>query len=175
MSTRCNVIVRDKHNAIQLYRHWDGYPEAIIPDLKVALIFAWTLPRMEASDYAAAIVKSWKGEKGGHIYIDGDACIPETLHGDIDYYYIIQPNKSVGKWEVLCYSPDHKQLWKGFVGDDYRIEVIKPTPEERLKKIADIIECVDCRCLAADGPVSSTLEEMTQEEISEIYKLAKGA
>lgn len=48
----------------------------------------------------------------------------------------------------------------------------KPTEKERLKKIADIIEGVDHRCMAADGPVTPTLEEMTQEEISEIYRLA---
>ena len=46
--------------------------------------------------------------------------------------------------------------------------------EDRLKKIANIIEGVDERCMAADGPVTPTLEEMTQEELSKIYKLAKG-
>lgn len=43
---------------------------------------------------------------------------------------------------------------------------------ERLKRIAQIIEHVDNRCMAVDGSVPSTLEEMTQKEISEIYKLA---
>ena len=42
----------------------------------------------------------------------------------------------------------------------------------RLKRIAEIIEDVDQRCMAADGPVTPTLQEMTQDEISEIYKLA---
>lgn len=46
------------------------------------------------------------------------------------------------------------------------------TPGERLREIADIIERVDRRCMAADGPVTSTLSEMTQQEISRIYKLA---
>lgn len=44
----------------------------------------------------------------------------------------------------------------------------------RLWKIAEIIEAVDNRCMAADGPVAPTLSEMTQAEISEIYRLAKG-
>ncbi len=43
---------------------------------------------------------------------------------------------------------------------------------EKLKRIAGIIERVDNRCMAADGPVTPTLQEMTQSEISEIYKLA---
>jgi len=43
---------------------------------------------------------------------------------------------------------------------------------DRLKRIAEIIEHVDNRCMAADGPVTKTLDEMTQQEISEIYSLA---
>ena len=46
------------------------------------------------------------------------------------------------------------------------------TYQERLKQIAEIIERVDNRCMAVDGPVTPTLQEMTQAEISEIYELA---
>ena len=48
------------------------------------------------------------------------------------------------------------------------------TPTERLREIARIIEAVDDRAMACDGPVTPTLQEMTQEEISRIYALAKG-
>lgn len=44
----------------------------------------------------------------------------------------------------------------------------------RLREIAEIIESVDNRAMAADGPVTPTLQEMTQDEISRIYYLAKG-
>jgi hypothetical protein len=40
--------------------------------------------------------------------------------------------------------------------------------KERLSKIAKIIEEADNRCMAIDGPVSKTLDEMTQKEISKI-------
>lgn len=43
-----------------------------------------------------------------------------------------------------------------------------------MDRIAEIIEAVDNRAMAADGPVTPTLEEMTQAEMTEIYKLAKG-
>ena len=43
-----------------------------------------------------------------------------------------------------------------------------------LDEIASIIETVDNRCSVGDGPVTPTLSEMTQAEISEIYALAKG-
>lgn len=46
------------------------------------------------------------------------------------------------------------------------------TDAERLARIANIIETVDRRCQAADGPTTATLKEMTQREISKIYALA---
>lgn len=45
---------------------------------------------------------------------------------------------------------------------------------ERLRRIASIIENVDRRCEAYDGPVGNTREEMTDEEMRSIYLLAKG-
>jgi hypothetical protein len=45
---------------------------------------------------------------------------------------------------------------------------------ERLRRIAEIIEDVDNRCMAVDGPVSDTRQEITKEEMREIYQLASG-
>ena len=47
-------------------------------------------------------------------------------------------------------------------------------PGRRLKEIASIIEAVDNRCMAADGPVTPTRLEMTDEELRHIYALATG-
>lgn len=129
MSTRCNIIVKDDFDAIQLYRHCDGYPDSehgVINDLKKALDYAWPLPRMEAADLAAAIVAAWK-KNSGNIYIDGTAKIPETLHGDIEYCYTIKPDKNEGKWRVKCrkcrFHPDGNKpsetVFDGFIGDNY--------------------------------------------------------
>ena len=49
-----------------------------------------------------------------------------------------------------------------------------PTAGARLTEIARIIEYVDNRCLAADGPVTKTRHEMTDDEMRAIYALAKG-
>jgi len=43
---------------------------------------------------------------------------------------------------------------------------------QRLARIKEIIELVDIRCSAADGPVPPTLREMRSEELSEIFALA---
>ena len=44
---------------------------------------------------------------------------------------------------------------------------------EKLTKIAEILEAVDNRCMAADGPVTPTKAEITEKELKEIYKYAK--
>lgn len=33
MSTRCNIIIKDKYSYVILYRHSDGYPEGVKPTL----------------------------------------------------------------------------------------------------------------------------------------------
>ena len=48
-----------------------------------------------------------------------------------------------------------------------------PAAGARLAEIARIIEYVDNRCLAADGPVTKTRHEMTDDEMRAIYALAK--
>lgn len=50
--------------------------------------------------------------------------------------------------------------------------VIKPTPAQRLAAIAEILELVDMRCEAADGPVPATRLEITDDELRRIYVLA---
>lgn len=60
--------------------------------------------------------------------------------------------------------------------DQKTVMVLSIAMEElirRLRRIAQIIEDVDNRCLAADGPVTPTLQEMTVDEMREIYGLAK--
>lgn len=44
----------------------------------------------------------------------------------------------------------------------------------RLDRIVAIIELVENRCMATDGPVLPTLREMSEAELRGIYQLAKG-
>lgn len=46
--------------------------------------------------------------------------------------------------------------------------------ETRLQKIAAIIQAVDDRCIASDGPVTKTRLEITDAELRTIYRLAMG-
>lgn len=129
MSTRCNILVRDEHQTIQLYRHCDGYPESVIPDLKEVLAYAWELPRFEADDFSAAMVRAWKREGGGGVYIDGDYVPSDTLHGDIEFLYVIDPPKGSGRNKnkpiVKAYHSEEDfvndaHFWKGVVGSAYK-------------------------------------------------------
>jgi hypothetical protein len=44
----------------------------------------------------------------------------------------------------------------------------------RLLSIKEIIDGIENRCMAADGPVTNTRDEMTDEELRRIYRLAGG-
>jgi hypothetical protein len=46
--------------------------------------------------------------------------------------------------------------------------------EARMRSIRGIIDAVENRCMAADGPVTNTRHEMTDEELQRIYRLAGG-
>jgi hypothetical protein len=46
--------------------------------------------------------------------------------------------------------------------------------QTRLQKIARVIESVDDRCMAYDGSIGLTKEEITTKELKEIYALARG-
>lgn len=165
MSTRANIVVKDQYKSIQIYKHGDGFPKSkygVIAGLPAALEFAWPLPRMEASDMAAAIVRVMK-ERGGGIYIDGTTDGTKTLHGDIEYLYFITPDERAGKWAVEVFTTvwDHteepKSIWKGYIGDNYP-EVLQLGIGE--EKLLDFSYCLDC------GRIQGTFPKV-QDEIEE--------
>ena len=61
---------------------------------------------------------------------------------------------------------------KGITSGEVQAGLAVIFAREQLDKIAAIIEGVEIRCQAADGPVPWTKEEITEEELKEIYKLA---
>lgn len=96
MSTRSNIIVEDEKNRIQLYRHYNGAPYGewgVLATLENALPYAWHLPRYEACEFAAALVRAWKEEGGGDIYIDGSPKGWELVNEWADWVYVIKPHK----------------------------------------------------------------------------------
>ncbi|MEM3334401.1 MAG: hypothetical protein QW745_09475 [Thermoplasmata archaeon] len=106
MSTRCQIrfeiISQDWNEKVQIYRHYDGYPEAVIQDLKE--FYDWYLsdpwardadPPYEAADFIffmkLKVYKMWnengiKNLKGSEKNGYGVENVGEN-HGDEDYLY----------------------------------------------------------------------------------------
>lgn len=114
MGTRCTVTVRDTADdpGFSIYRHYDGYPNGehgVLAGIQAALPFAWRLPRFEASEFAAALVRAWKEGprtyngatyQGGTIYLSHG----RDAHGDTDYHYEIVPRCENGRFVALDVS-----------------------------------------------------------------------
>lgn len=94
MSTRSVITVKDVQDQgddqFHIYRHHDGYPTSVLPDLFKALPFAWALPRFEAMDFTAAIIAGWKREGGGGVYMTKHY----SSHGDLAWRYEVTRAKN---------------------------------------------------------------------------------
>jgi hypothetical protein len=86
MSTRATIKIFDQYDQLCIYRHMDGYPHGehgVPATIQEACAYAWLLPRFEAGDFAAALVRAWKGQGGGNIYLSNG----HQSHGDTEYQY----------------------------------------------------------------------------------------
>lgn len=130
VSTRATLTIHEGDEAYSVYRHSDGYPDGehgVLHTLRQAFAYAWTLPRFEAMDFAAAIVAAWK-TTGGNIYMTGG----RDEHGDTEFHYSIGQLKGQAALYVAVWVP---------VGDDrewvklaaFRItpDRVKPLPLSR--------------------------------------------
>jgi hypothetical protein len=119
-------------------------------------------------------------------FCGGDAVFGEiNSHGedteDAGGHFIQCTNAACGASIALIFpcmddpKPQLLERWNTRAPAAGRTERSEPgDAADKLRHIARIIEQVDNRCMAVDGPVAATLTEMTQAEISEIYALAVG-
>lgn len=76
MSTRAHIQI----NCIHLYRHCDGYPDAVLPILERFIAETGCL---DEEVVAMSLVKEHD-------------CMPaECIHGDEEYFYLVTPNKQI--------------------------------------------------------------------------------
>lgn len=109
MSTRCQieVIEAGRHNLI--YRHWDGYPSSIIPDLQKAA------KAFHMSKLASAIIAQDIAQYEPCAYLD--------YHGDIKYLYILTVENKKVYLEVRTPTP---AFWeKGAKLEDTKVALPK--------------------------------------------------
>ena len=101
MSTRCNVVVKDGYQELWFYRHHDGYPESILPDLEPimqklrdgklrdnASQFAGWLIVKGNEDYQARRT-DFARESGYDDWKVGNYEPTTGQHGDVDFVYEI--------------------------------------------------------------------------------------
>lgn len=87
MSTRCQIAFSSGHESRTVYRHWDGYPSAVILDLLAFL--AWST-RGGDVEYEVANFLSWSKRALDEQAVQlGFGVCDGRLHGDVEYYYLV--------------------------------------------------------------------------------------
>lgn len=103
MSTRGLYQFTDGEQTINVYKHWDNYPEGAWGFIAAALPYAWELPRFEADDFAAAFVAANKKQGGGDIRLLNDASTNGDVLG-IQYIYKIRKASGQNAIVVDCFD-----------------------------------------------------------------------
>ena len=107
MSTRANVIIKDRYDKIYFYRHSDGYPEGTMPTLNKFLNLvkngrirgntgqaAGWLVLIGAEEYNSSLKNAENPEPDNYFSWKVGAYEPtDGLHGDIEFLYIIDLDK----------------------------------------------------------------------------------
>ena len=89
MSTRCQIEFRNGDVRRTVYRHWDGYPARVVPDLLEFL--AWST-RGGDVEYEAANFLYWskRGMSERSAQLGFGVCANDEVHGDVEYFYIVE-------------------------------------------------------------------------------------
>ena len=125
MSTRANIIIKDKYNELWFYRHSDGYPEGTLPTLEKFVRWVNEGKIRNNASQAAGWLILIGAEEYNHAYVEGKqvqlsaekAFSPENKggfstwkcgayeptsgqHGDIEYLYTIDLSNTPVKIDV---------------------------------------------------------------------------
>jgi len=106
MSTRCQIEFRKGDVRRTVYRHWDGYPSAVIPDL---LAFLQWSTRGGDVEYEAANFVYWSKREldDRSVQLGFGVCANDELHGDVEYFYIVEHRQ--GFTSIRAYSVEHDE------------------------------------------------------------------
>lgn len=94
MGTRAIITFKDADQTIHVYKHWDGNPENILELIDKSKALAWTLPRFEADEFAAAFVATAKTGSGDVRLLSGKA-YPDMGQ---EYHYVV--TLKIGRLDV---------------------------------------------------------------------------
>lgn len=94
MSTRAIYRFYDENNHFAVYKHYDGHPVDSAMYFFKALQYAWSLPRYEADEMAAAFVAANKGMGGGDIRLLNMSQSSDRFSMGQEYEYEVFPAKN---------------------------------------------------------------------------------
>ena len=138
MGTRCQIGFyskdeKDLHNwEALIYRHWDGYPKGVLPDLLPVLREFDKGRGLDDVEYASAwLVKEWKKD---FLNIG----ISKDIHGDIEYFYAVYPDR-VDVWAVVHTFEDMAFVKSVPIHGKAKVEKVveKDTTDERITLIRE--------------------------------------
>jgi hypothetical protein len=102
MSTRCQIEFRSDDVRRTVYRHWDGYPSAVIPDLLAFL--AWSTRHGDV-EYESANFLYWSKCDMDEPQLGFGICANDELHGDVEYYYVVRYD--AGACTISAHEVEH--------------------------------------------------------------------
>lgn len=116
MGTRAIYTFKGFGESHHVYKHFDGYPSGAAQWIEAALKLAWTLPRYEPDEFAAAFVAANKDCPGGIRLAKS-----QTAYY-VQFAYVVEPDKTFPNLlKVTVYStnfgfgekPSRTKLWSG--------------------------------------------------------------
>lgn len=119
MGTRGVYTFKEKGVLFHVYSHWDNYPTGGAQKLQLTLTSgkAWTLPRYEADEFAAAFIATNKNTSGNIRLQKG-----RTSATDVEFGYTIWPDPKthqlmleVSATDFWGPKPTERSLWKGLL------------------------------------------------------------
>ena len=116
MSTRAIYTFKGFGETHHVFKHHDGYLSGAAVALENAIQLAWSAPRYEPDEFAAAFVSGNKQSPGGVRLAKS-----QTAFCDVEYAYVIEPDKKMPNvLKVTAYStefwdnkPKRKKIWSG--------------------------------------------------------------
>ena len=106
MGTRAVYTFKSHGESFHVYKHWDNIPKHAAAFIAAAAGKAWTLPRFEADEYAAAFIAVNKTGEGDIRLIKS----PNDI-GDAAYFYTIEHDGN--GLVVTCRDWEKRRIYKG--------------------------------------------------------------
>ena len=96
MSTRATIRISDGDETYFVYRHCDGYPKNVEPDILAAIELQCRLSGPETGHLVSLLLgTTYRSDARVQIYE-----MTPCFHGDENYRYFVKWNRETQRWEL---------------------------------------------------------------------------